>query len=112
MTASVLSTCAPPMRSPMAEGKGLALRARSLASAPVGPRAADGVARDLSASRPRSKAALAMRQAGAGFSRTGDAANFISDTNAGLAAQRFTDAGTADAAGGASSVDVLRRHLP
>ncbi len=41
-----------------------------------------------------------------------EAANFISDTNAGLAAQRVAGAGATDAAGGASSVDILRRHLP
>ena len=41
-----------------------------------------------------------------------EAANFISDTNAELEAQRFAEAGGAEAAGGAISVDVLRRHLP
>ena len=38
-----------------------------------------------------------------------EAANFISDTNAWLAAQRFAEMDPADRAGG---VDVLRRHLP
>ena len=41
-----------------------------------------------------------------------EVANFISDTNAGLAAQRFSETGGAEAAGGATSIDVLRRHLP
>jgi hypothetical protein len=38
-----------------------------------------------------------------------EAANFISDINAWLAAQRFAEMDPADRAGG---VDVLRRHLP
>jgi uncharacterized protein YbaR (Trm112 family) len=41
-----------------------------------------------------------------------DAANFISDTNAGLAAQGFADADFRGPPAGASSVDVLRRRLP
>jgi len=39
------------------------------------------------------------------------AANFVSDTNAALAAQRFEDVNFPYTAG-ATSVDVLRRHLP
>ncbi len=42
--------------------------------------------------------------------KTLEAANFISATQAELEAERFADASGADA--GASSVEVLRRHLP